>query len=361
MIQARFAVDFADFSLDVDLSLPAQGFTVIIGTSGSGKSTLLRCIAGLQSSQTSYLQIGTQTWADSQHQLCLPPHQRAVGYVSQHANLFPHLSVADNINYGCKRLPSPPSAIKLQALIERLGIAHLMNRTPITLSGGEQQRVAIARALALEPEILLMDEPLSALDWQRKDEILPYLQDLQHHLAIPILYVTHSWQEMAQLADHVVVLDQGRQIANGSLNAILHHPQCHRTAHDIFSVWNVKVQAHDPIFALTQVQADGGELWLPQLDRPIGCELRLQLYARDISICLNQPATTSILNILPAQIEHIQDLNPGQCLIHLRLGSEPLWAQITRRSCHGLSLQPGQAVYVQIKSCSVLSAHSAMI
>lgn len=359
MIEARFLVDFDPFSLDVDLSLPERGFTVIIGRSGSGKSTLLRCIAGLQPSRTSYLRIGTQVWSDSQQGICRPAHQRAVGYVFQQANLFPHLSVADNIAYGLKRRQSAASTqTASHELIHRLGIAHLMQRAPATLSGGEQQRVAIARALALDPTLLLMDEPLSALDWQRKDEILPYLQDLQRNLAIPVVYVTHSWQEMAQLADHVVMLDNGRAVANGPLMEFLQNPQfTQHTQREAFSVWPVRIESHDSLYALTRVHAAGGDLLLPQLDRPIGGELRLQLYARDISICLNQPEASSILNILPAKIHLIQDIDSGQCLIHLRLGTEKLLAQITRRSCHYLGLHPEQNVFVQIKSCSVLSTN----
>lgn len=354
MIEAKYSLGFEGFNLNVELQLPPRGLSVILGESGSGKTTLLRCIAGLQPAQTSFLKIGEQIWDDSQQNQFLAPHQRSIGYVFQQANLFPHLSVAQNIDYGRKRLRQRGSDSKLNDLIELLGISSLLSRPATTLSGGEQQRVAIARALALEPEILLMDEPLAALDWRRKQDILPYLQRLQQSLEIPILYVTHSLQEMAQLADSVVILQAGKIQAQGSLSEILQKPELALNQQaDAFSVWPVRLLDHDSEYALSRVGFEHGELFLPQLDIQSGQRFRLQIYARDVSLSLQQPVNTSILNILSASIVSMRETSPGQCLLHLQISEQSLLAQITRKSCEILGLKNGMQVFAQIKGCSV--------
>lgn len=356
MISAQFKVAFEGFNLDLDLQLPQQGLSVILGESGSGKTTFLRCVAGLQASKESFLKIGEQVWVDSRQNQFLATHQRSIGYVFQQANLFPHLSVAENIHYGRKRLKDSLSDSKLADLIELLGISGLMSRPATTLSGGEQQRVAIARALALEPEILLMDEPLAALDWQRKQDILPYLQRLQQSLEIPIIYVTHSLQEMAQLADHVVILQAGKIQAQGSLSEILQRPELAMNQKaDAFSVWPVRLLDHDNRYALSRVGFDHGELFLPQLDVLPGQNFRLQIFARDVSLTLQQPINTSILNVLSATIVSIRKTAPGQCLIHLQVSEQSLLAQITRKSQEMLNLKAGMTVFAQIKGSSVFN------
>lgn len=209
-ILARFNLRYADFGLSVDLRLPHSGITVFFGHSGSGKTTLLRCIAGLQKAPNGFFKINDTIWQDSTKNFFLPTHQRALGYVFQDANLFSHLNVKENLNFGLKRLKNiTPSENDFFELIGLLGIESLMNRMPENLSGGEKQRVAIARALLLKPDILLMDEPLASLDTKRKQEILPFLRLLNQRLSIPIFYVTHSQQEVDQLADYLVILENG--------------------------------------------------------------------------------------------------------------------------------------------------------
>lgn len=217
-IIARFHVDYGTFQLTTDLCLPGSGITVLFGHSGSGKTTLLRCVAGLLRASKGFLKVKGSIWQDSENGVFLPTYKRSLGYVFQEANLFPHLSVTDNLQFGLKRIGGPSNATDLQQIVELLGISHLLNRLPDKLSGGERQRVAIARALALNPDVLLMDEPLASLDFKRKKEIMPYLHKLHQQTNIPILYVTHSRQEIEHLADYLVILDEGCILASGTLS-----------------------------------------------------------------------------------------------------------------------------------------------
>ena len=356
MMHCQFQVDYGSFQLALDLKLPNRGVTVLFGDSGSGKTSLLRCIAGLQTPQYGHLQIHGKLWQDSDKGVFLPAHQRPLGYVFQQANLFPHLTVAENIQFGIKRLDKSVAKANLGELIDLLGIENLLKRLPDKLSGGEQQRVAIARALALNPEILLMDEPLAALDFKRKQEILPYLQNLQQRLEIPVLYVTHSLQEMLQLADHIVLMNQGKVEAFGSLSQVLSRIDLPLAKQrEACSVWQTELSAHDADFQLSEVKFNGGSLSLPHLDAAIGSAVRVQIYARDVSVCLEKPQASSILNILPAKIEQISEADGGQTVVQLRVGDQTLLAHITSKSKQLLGLNQGMAVYVQIKGSSVLN------
>lgn len=355
-IVARFQLDYDAFQLGVDLSLPGSGITVLFGPSGSGKTTLLRCIAGLQQAAQGFLQINGHIWQDSERGFFLPTHKRSLGYVFQDANLFPHLNVQDNLNFGLKRIVRAINSSNLQQTIDLLGIGHLLDRMPERLSGGERQRVAIARALALNPDILLMDEPLAALDFKRKQEILPFLTRLHQELNIPVLYVTHSQQEVAQLADYLLIMSEGRVVASGTLAETFNRidlplAQDHQAA----SVWQVRVVEHEAAFHLTRVSFNGGGLSLPFIDTAIGTPLRVQIYARDVSIALQAPVASSILNILPAMITGIAEDQGGQSLVQLQVGSQSLLAHITHKSSLLLGLQMGMSVYVQIKGTSLLN------
>ena len=357
MIEARFQLDYgSSFQLDVDLKLPNSGVSVLFGESGSGKTSVLRCIAGLQKPASSRLEINDRVWQDSSQNLFLPAYQRPVGYVFQQANLFPHLTVSENINFGVKRLGRSHQPAALTDLIELLGISQLLKRYPVKLSGGEQQRVAIARALALNPEILLLDEPLAALDLKRKQEVLPYLQRLQQSLQIPMIYITHSLTEMAQLADHLVLLANGRVLAAGDLSSTLTQidlPWAQQR--DASVVWPVTLVEHDHHEQLSKVSFAGGELYLPLINAALGKLLRLQIFARDVSITLHYPAASSILNIISATITEIKQLEPGQVLLKLKVGESILLAHITAKSSRLLNLLVGGQVYVQIKGSSVVS------
>jgi molybdate transport system ATP-binding protein len=355
-IIARFQLDYGDFQLAVDLSLPGSGITVLFGHSGSGKTTLLRCIAGLQQAQQGYLKINGTIWQDSEHNVFLPTHKRSLGYVFQEANLFPHLTVGGNLQFGLKRIAKQSNAADLQHILELLGIDHLLKRKPDCLSGGERQRVAIARALALNPEILLMDEPLASLDFKRKHEILPFLSRLHQELNIPVLYVTHSQQEVAQLADNLVILADGKALASGPLSETLSRLDVPLAQdRDASAVWQVTVIEHETDYHLTHVAFGGGSLSLPMVNAAIGTPLRVQIYARDVSIALKAPVATSILNVLGATITGLTDDRGGQSVVRLLVGNQALLAHITRKSALLLNLQIGMAVYVQIKGTSILN------
>lgn len=355
-INARFLLDYGEFKFDVDLRLPGSGVTVLFGPSGSGKTTLLRCIAGLQRAPQGFLKINGKIWQDSEHGVFVPTCKRPLGYVFQEASLFPHLTVSENLQFGRKRLGKPPVSVDLQQVIELLGIGHLLTRMPERLSGGERQRVAIARALALSPEVLLMDEPLAALDFQRKQEILPFLIRLHKELNIPVLYVTHSQQEVAQLADTLVIMAEGRALASGPLAETLSRLDV-PLAHDreAATVWPVTVVEHETDYHLTHVAFAGGTLSLPSIDADAGTPLRVQIYARDVSICLEAPKATSILNVLLATITGLANNHDGQTVVRLRVGTQALLAHITRKSAMLLDLQVGMGVYVQIKGTSILN------
>ncbi|MCX7100375.1 MAG: molybdenum ABC transporter ATP-binding protein [Methylobacter sp.] len=354
-IRASFQLDYGEFNLEIDLILPGTGITVLFGQSGSGKTTLLRCIAGLQQPSNGYLEINGVVWQDSKQGVFLPTYKRPLGYVFQEANLFPHLSVRDNLQYGLKRITKKPDLAALKQTVELLGIGQLMERMPERLSGGERQRVAIARALAVKPQILLMDEPLASLDSKRKQEILPYLSRLHQQLDIPVLYVTHSQQEVAQLADTLVILENGRVLASGALSETQNRLDVAQAQEqDASTVWLVAIAEHEPSYHLTRVIFSGGSLSLPAVEAKIGTPLRVQIYARDVSIALEAPVATSILNVLPATIVEIADAHGGQSLIRLQVASQVLLAHITRKSALLLDLKVGMAVYVQIKGVSTL-------
>ena len=356
VIQAAFQLDFTDFSLQTDLILPATGVTALFGHSGSGKTTLLRCIAGLEHAPHGFLQVGESCWQDSSKGFFLPTYQRPLGYVFQEASLFPHLNVRKNLEYGRKRSPITLQRNSLDQAISLLGIEHLLSRMPEKLSGGERQRVAIARALAVSPQVLLMDEPLAALDLQRKQEILPFLARLHNELAIPILYVTHSPDEVTQLADHLVVLESGKVITAGTLAETLTQLDSPLAqGEQASSVLQVTLSAHEPEFHLSQVQFSGGSLSLPyQATTAIGTTLRLRIYARDVSLSLHATEQTSILNALPARITGIADDKLGQTLVGLNIGEVTLLAHITRKSAVQLNLRLGMTVFAQIKATAIL-------
>ncbi len=353
MIHARFDLAFSDFVLKVDLQLPARGISALFGPSGSGKTTLLRCIAGLERTANGLLSVNDVVWQDSTQSL--PTHQRPLGYVFQEASLFPHLSVRRNLEYGWLRIPNRERKIQLAQVVELLGLSKLIARDTAHLSGGEKQRVAIGRALLTSPRLLLMDEPLASLDVASKQEILPYLERLHSELEIPVLYVSHALDEVAQLADHLVLLERGRAIASGTLNETLSRLDL-PTAHlnDAGVVIEACVSRHDQLYGLTHLDFLGGSLWVSQVHQAVGSRVRARVLARDVSVATAAPHGSSITNILKVSIAEMQDEAPDRVNLRLAVGEkQTLLSRITRRSRDQLGLVVGMEVYAQVKSVAV--------
>ena len=336
-IQLRHALKKGDFELHVDTRIPEVGSSGLFGASGSGKTTLLRCIAGLELG-------GDAT----------PVHARGIGYVVQQACLFPHLTVRDNIEYGARR--SRRRTVDIGNVVELLDLGDLLHRQTGGLSGGEAQRVAIARALCQSPRLVLMDEPLSAVDAARSARLLDYIDRVRAELDIPLIYVSHSIDEICRLCDHLVVLDGGRVVASDTLPAVLSRidlPQL--GGGDTGVVIDAEQQSYDSGYDLTCLRFSGGQLHVP--GRAPDGRVRVRIRANDVSLALERPASTSILNVLSATIDEIADdaaANRGAtALVRVRLGDEYLTARVTRKSVADLGLATGHPVYIQIKSVTV--------
>jgi molybdate transport system ATP-binding protein len=355
-IAARFKLERAGFTLDVDLAIPSRGVTAIFGHSGSGKTTLLRCIAGLERAPGT-LTVKSQPWQHAT--FFMPVHERPLGYVFQEASLFAHMSARRNLEYGMKRVAAAERRVAMEQAIELLGIGHLLDRQPDRLSGGERQRVAIARALLTSPKLLLMDEPLAALDLARKNEILPYLERLHDELEIPVLYVSHSPDEVARLADHIVVMEAGRAVAQGPLVDTLARIDLPiKLGEDTGVVLDGHIAERDENWHLARVAfgGDSGDsVWVRDSGHAVGDHVRVRILARDVSIALEPRHDSSIINTLPADVVEIANENhPAIALVKLSVGTSAVVARLTRRSAAGLDLRPGAKVFAQIKAVALI-------
>jgi molybdate transport system ATP-binding protein len=355
-IEARFRIRLGSFTLDAAFTAPGRGITALFGPSGSGKTTLLRCIAGLTRAVEGRLCVNGDTWQDESRSHFLPAHRRAIGYVFQEASLFPHLSVRKNLEYGFKRVPSKERRVVFEQAVELLGVGPLLERGPRHLSGGERQRVAIARALLTSPRLLLMDEPLSALDEASKADILPYLERLHRELSVPALYVSHLLDEVARVADYMVLMELGAVRTHGSLDALLTRLDLALARGETAgAVIDATVAEHDATFHLTYFDFDGGRLAVAQTNAPVGSRRRIRIQARDVSLALSPPQQTSILNILPARVIGIVEDAPGRAIVRLAAGDAILLARVTQKSASLLELAPGMPVYAQIKSVALIN------
>ena len=356
-LAAEFDVRYPAFHFQVSLDMPLEGVTSIFGPSGCGKTTFLRCLAGLERSSRGVIRFGDVVWQDETRNIFLPVSQRPIGYVFQEPRLFSHLSVRSNLEYGFKRIPSGQRQLSLDHVIDILGLRHHLDRHSHELSGGEQQRVAIGRALLTSPTLLLMDEPLSSLDIKRKKEIVPFIQRLETEFHIPIIYVSHSLQEILQLATTLVVLKDGRVVADGPLEKTVAHLDWRGLVEDsqIGAIIDTVVVEHDSQYTLTRLAFSGRHLYVPHQDKGVGEQLRVQILSRDVSIVTSPPAfQSSVLNILEAMVTEIGSLESDHPFVDIRLDiGRPLLATITRKSLAMLNLRPGQSVYVQIKAVAL--------
>ena len=338
--------------LEAHLDIPSQGVTALFGLSGSGKSSLINLVSGLINPDEGVIALNDRELFNSAENVCVPINQRNIGYVFQDARLFPHYTVNGNLRYGMKNT----SKDEFNYIVELLGIGHLLKRYPITLSGGEKQRVAIGRALLTDPEIILMDEPLSALDLPRKRELMNYLERLSKEINIPILYVTHSLDELLRLAERVVLLTNGKVEAYDVLENIWESPLFlpWKQENEQSAVLSLPVFMHNPSYKMTALSIGDQNIWINQVEAQINEKVRICIHSSDVSISLNKVEQSSIRNTLYGRIVKILELE-NRVDLKLDIGGKHLWASISKWSFHDLALQLGQLVYAQIKAISVMS------
>ena len=357
LLEAKFKMDYAEFNLDVELNLPARGVTVVFGPSGSGKTTLLRCLSGLEKAPSGYMRIAGQVWQDEE--IFIPIQERKIGLVFQESRLFPHLSIQDNLLYGYQRTQPAERNLQLDEVAQVLNLEPLLKRRPEKLSGGERQRVAIGRALLTSPKLLLMDEPLASLDMQLKAEIIPFIKRVENEFKTPIVYVTHSMNEVLQLVDTMVILKSGKVENIGSVEEVFSDVRSREAVGDgqLGAVLEASVSEHDDEFWLTRLDFMGQVLHVPKQNIPVGQSLRVHIHSKDVSLSTAPPAgATSVLNILKAKVEKVGVVDPKGYSVDIELDAgRPILATITRKSLANLNLQPGQQVYAHIKAIKMVN------
>ncbi|GHA04585.1 molybdenum import ATP-binding protein ModC [Arenicella chitinivorans] len=356
-LELKLDMHRGDFALQLELSLAASGVNAFYGPSGCGKTSVLRTIAGLDRASANRVRFQSTIWQGAD--TFVPAHRRGALLVSQHSDLFPHLNVRGNLKFAASRASRPSARFALNDVVAHLGLESLLDRPITNLSGGERQRVAIARALCGVPDILLMDEPLAALDQAAKQTLLPYLEQLSRHFDVPIVYVTHSLDEIAQLADYLVVMARGAIAYHGDTAAMLTRLDTPLAqAESAESVVQACVIAHDNAFGLSYLDSPIGRVSLLQRALPVGAEVRLRIAARDVSITLEQQTGSSILNVFPAVVDSMVALSPALTLVRVLAGENPatavpVVARITSLSASRLALQPGKSVFIQAKSVAL--------
>jgi molybdate transport system ATP-binding protein len=344
---------FPSIQMDVSFQVPSPGVTALFGPSGAGKSTIINVAAGLLRPNSCRISVDGTVLADTRSGVWLAPERRRVGLVFQDSRLFPHMSVATNLRFGLRRVG--PGAVRFDEIVELLGIGALLDRRPNTLSGGERQRVAIGRALLAQPHLLLLDEPLASLDTERKAEILPFLTRLKTALRLPIVYVTHSLDEVARLADSLVLIDAGCVVGFGPVSEVASRtdlPLARRD--DAGGLLLCRVQEHDTARGLTRLQGGGAKLWVPLLDLPVGGECRARIPAREVILAGRPPEAISLHNIVPGTVRRVaDDVVRRSVMVEIGLPSGGLLSRVTADAVARLGLSPGQPVLALIKSTSI--------
>ena len=350
------AVRHAQGAFTLDAAFRTQGrLTALFGSSGSGKTTLVNAIAGLVRPAQGHVRVDGATLLDTAAGIALPPHRRGIGYVFQEDRLFPHLSVRQNLLFGRffarDRRPGAPT---FAAVVALLGLGPLLARRPAALSGGEKQRVAIGRALLAHPRLLLLDEPLAALDAARKDEILPFVERLRDEAGVPVVYVSHALAEVVRLADTVVLLEAGRVVAAGPTADILDgRPGLLAREREAGAVLEGRVGAHDARYGLSCLATAAGDLHVPGLTHPVGAAVRALVRARDVMLAVEEPRGISALNVLAGTVAALGDDSGSWIEVRVACGGAHLAARVTRRSVDELGLVPGRRVFAVVKSVSL--------
>lgn len=372
MIDLRFKQRFTDFDLDIQACLPSSGITAIFGRSGAGKTSIINAVSGLKNPDSGSISINDRVLFDSQQNINLAVDKRDIGYVFQESRLFPHYKVKGNLLYGVKSgayFAKKALPDNFERVVELLGLSELLDRYPADLSGGEKQRCAIARALLSEPKVLLMDEPLASLDLPRKKEVMPFLESLAQDIQIPILYVTHSLDEILHLADHMVLMESGRVVGSDDIETMW-ASNAFKPWHDdddLSAIFKGVIKQHHPRYALTYVDvAPGCGVWMSAIDANVGESVRVRIHASDVSLTLTQSTDTSIRNILSAKVVELAPVtDPTQPVsIRLAIGEEGaehyLWANITAWAYDDLQLEIGQDVFAQIKGVKMTNKDMAI-
>ncbi len=355
MLEISVRKNLDRFGLEAELACETSGIIALFGRSGAGKTTLVNLLAGLLRPDSGRIAINGTVLFDSARGVNLPPEKRRIGYVFQEGRLFPHLSVRANLCYGLKRQPAGERRIALEPIVTLLGLEALIDRRPARLSGGEKQRVALGRALLANPRLLLMDEPLAALDQPRKDEILPFIERLRDEFDTPIVYVSHAMQEIVRLADTLILMSEGRIIASGALEDLTSRLDLRPLTgrYEAGAVLEASLACHDPTGEISELAFPGGTLKVPHLDLAPGSGLRVRIRARDVALALSRPKDTSFLNILEGRIAEISEDDGPLADILIDLGGSSLWARITTLSQRQLGLRPGQTVYALVKAVAI--------
>ncbi len=355
MLEVQVRKTLGAVRLDFDFACETDGIVAVFGRSGAGKTSLVNMLAGLVRPDQGRIAVNGHVLFESAAGIDLPPERRRLGYVFQEGRLFPHLSVRGNLTYGLKRAPKAERRIGEAQIVELLGLGALLARRPHDLSGGEKQRVALGRALLANPRLLLMDEPLAALDQARKEEVLPFIERLRDELAIPIIYVSHAMEEIVRLADTMVLVSEGTAVAVGPLEELTSRLDLRPLTgrYEAGAVLEARVAGHDLDYGLSELVFAGGRLRVPRVDLPLGSNLRLRIRARDVALALAPPERTSILNVFPAVVADLDRGDGPMVDVLLDVKGATLWARITARSSADLGLAPGTPVHVLIKAVAI--------
>jgi molybdate transport system ATP-binding protein len=354
-IDVDIATRIGGFNLRCAFTAPIKGTCAVFGKSGSGKTSLLRCMAGLDRKCKGRICIGNEIWQDEREAKFIPPHRRAVGYVFQNGVLFERLNVRENLQYGLKRISVSNRRITFDNAVSLLGLSSLLSRYPATLSGGEKQRVAFGQAVLTSPSLLLLDEPVSALDRNSKNEVLLFLEKIRDEFNLPIIYVSHSQDEVSRLADYLVVLEAGNVVMQGPMDLLSADPRSPLTREPEAGVTITgHVLSHDDQYSLTYLSCGWGRVAIAKLDVASGTMFRLNIKARDVTISLAPPVESSVLNSLPAVVTSVTDNGPAHALVCLKSADTPLIAHITRKSAQTLRLKSGGRVYANVKSVALV-------
>lgn len=354
-VVASFRLSRPGFDLDMELVMPGKGVTALFGPSGSGKTTFLRLVAGLSRADHGRVAVNGDVWQDGGSGLFIPPHERAVGFVFQDSRLFPHLTVRENLLYGYNRLPEERRVVKGEEVIRRLSLENLLGRYPSAISGGQRQRVAIGRALLRSPRLLLFDEPLASLDAEGKSEILHYLEMLKDELPAPSIYVTHSMDEVARVADHMALIREGGIIRSGPVGEMftsLDSPLA--LEEEAGAALDAVVVGHDEEYHLTTLKFAGGIMSVSNSGLSVGTRVRVRVIASDVSLSLNKPEGSSVLNVFEAVVTGVAEKSLSQVIVGLDAGGARLLARITKKSASALGIRPGVKVYALVKSVAVI-------